>query len=188
VKTPRQRVAATQRGPARVVVANERAIVRPAVDNARSKVSATTRRRAGSADAQREVVARTWSLCSWSPWLPAPRRKTPKPKRLLYLCRWPICPTKLERPGYCDQHRKKLGSGWAQRPSKGDDRGEWPRIRARVLAEEPNCRLCGAPATEVNHVLPIAMGGTHHRSNLRALCSADHKVVTAAIPRRGRPA
>ena len=109
------------------------------------------------------------------------------PNRLLYSCRWPTCPQRVERSGYCPEHRKKMGgSGWAQRPSSGDYRGNWPAIRARVLAEEPNCRVCGAPSTEVDHILPLAMGGTHDRSNLRALCHDDHKRVTAAMPRRRR--
>jgi 5-methylcytosine-specific restriction protein A len=107
------------------------------------------------------------------------------PHHPLASCRWPTCPVRVERSGYCAEHRKRYGgSGWAQRPSTGDYGAEWRRIRARVLGEEPNCRLCGAPATEVDHILPIAIGGTHDRANLRALCRADHKAATAAMPRR----
>jgi 5-methylcytosine-specific restriction protein A len=152
--------------------------------------SATTTTRAGSATAPLELGAVTWSLYSWSPPLPGRWRRRAMPSRLRYSCRWPICPTKLERPGYCDRHRKSLGSGWAQRPSKGNYRGDWPKIRARVLTEEPACRVCGAPATEVDHILPVAMGGTHERSNLRGICLECHRTATSAIPRRrgGRPA
>jgi 5-methylcytosine-specific restriction protein A len=159
--------------------------VRSLEGKARSTASAMTMPPVGSATVRLEVGALTWSRYSWSPPLPGRWQRTAMPS-LRYSCQWPTCPTKLELPGRCDQHRKQLGSGWAQRPSRGDYRGDWPRIRARVLAEEPNCRLCGAPATEVDHILPIALGGTHDRANLRALDRDCHKLATAAIPRRRR--
>lgn len=73
-----------------------------------------------------------------------------------------------------------------QRPpgySYGDAR--WRRLRAAVLAEEPTCRLCGAPSQVVDHVVarrrfPLALqlseeeGGASHRSNLRGLCKSCH--------------
>jgi 5-methylcytosine-specific restriction protein A len=111
------------------------------------------------------------------------------PNRLQYSCRWPTCSERVSTSGYCPKHRAVMGgSGWAQRPTGRSEayRGAWPAIRARVLAEEPRCRMCGQPATEVDHALPLAMGGSHDRSNLRALCHDDHKAVTAAIPRRRR--
>jgi 5-methylcytosine-specific restriction endonuclease McrA len=32
------------------------------------------------------------------------------------------------------------------------------------------CQLCGAPATEVDHVVRVADGGSDHPDNLRAIC------------------
>jgi 5-methylcytosine-specific restriction endonuclease McrA len=32
------------------------------------------------------------------------------------------------------------------------------------------CQICGKPANTADHVLPLALGGTHDVSNLRPLC------------------
>lgn len=50
----------------------------------------------------------------------------------------------------------------------------WKRRRAEVLLEEPTCRVCGAPATEVDHIHARVLGGTDDRHNLRAICSDCH--------------
>jgi hypothetical protein len=52
------------------------------------------------------------------------------------------------------------------------------KLRKQVLAEEPTCRFCGAPATEVDHAIPIAMGGTSERANLVSLCTQCHRAKT----------
>jgi 5-methylcytosine-specific restriction protein A len=31
---------------------------------------------------------------------------------------------------------------------------------------------CGAPAEHVDHIMPVAAGGTDHPSNLQALCQS----------------
>jgi 5-methylcytosine-specific restriction endonuclease McrA len=49
------------------------------------------------------------------------------------------------------------------------------RLRRQVLTEEPTCRYCVAPATQVDHRLAIASGGTSERSNLAALCATCHR-------------
>jgi 5-methylcytosine-specific restriction protein A len=108
------------------------------------------------------------------------------PERLRYSCRHPTCPNKVRQSGFCAEHAGKGTSGWSARPTgrAGLYRGAWPAIRSGVLAEERNCRMCGAAATEVDHILPLAWGGNHDRSNLRAVCSPCHKAITAAMPRR----
>lgn len=71
------------------------------------------------------------------------------------------------------------------RPSaalRGYDR-HWQRIRASVLAEAPLCLDCESrgltvAAEEVDHVLPLARGGTHDRRNLRPLCKPCHSRKT----------
>ena len=68
---------------------------------------------------------------------------------------------------------------------------EWRRLRAQVLREEPLCRSCGAPATDVDHIIPRAKGGTHHRANLQSLCRPCHRTKTqrdsAPVASRRRP-
>lgn len=43
----------------------------------------------------------------------------------------------------------------------------WQRIRRQVLATSDICWICGKPgADSVDHKIPLARGGTNHRSNL----------------------
>ena len=46
----------------------------------------------------------------------------------------------------------------------------WLRLRAYVLAQSQTCWVCGGLATEVDHVLPRASGGTNALENLRPCC------------------
>ena len=56
----------------------------------------------------------------------------------------------------------------------------WQKLRARVLADEPLCRSCQRPATEVDHIQPRSKGGAlWDRENLQALCSACHSRKTS---------
>ncbi len=51
----------------------------------------------------------------------------------------------------------------------------WRTIRAQILALHAyRCKMCGERATEVDHIVPVADGGTNHASNLRPLCHACH--------------
>lgn len=52
-------------------------------------------------------------------------------------------------------------------------------LRAQVLAEEVYCRSClengrQVQATEVDHIVPLAAGGSEARENRQALCRACH--------------
>lgn len=57
-------------------------------------------------------------------------------------------------------------------------RGKLPwGLRQRLLAEKPpQCPTCGAAwdadfhPPELDHVVPISLGGTHDESNLRVIC------------------
>jgi 5-methylcytosine-specific restriction protein A len=69
-------------------------------------------------------------------------------------------------------------SGW-QRGTRQMPIG-WSSLRARVMAEEPICRVCGiGPSTQVDHVLNRARGGTDERSNLVGVCERCHRRKTA---------
>jgi 5-methylcytosine-specific restriction protein A len=63
-------------------------------------------------------------------------------------------------------------------PRQRRERERGDKLRKQVLAEEPTCRLCRAPATEVDHAIPIAMGGTSERGNLVPLCTPCHRAKT----------
>ncbi len=59
--------------------------------------------------------------------------------------------------------------------SRNGSTRSWRRIRPNVLALDGHrWRFCGQPATEVDHIRPVADGGTDHPSNLRSLCHDCH--------------
>lgn len=75
--------------------------------------------------------------------------------------------------GYCPQHR-------GTRKGRGEPRaGTWGKARAYQLREFPNCARCGQPAREVDHVVPLADGGTDHPANYQSLCHTCHAIKTA---------
>ena len=77
----------------------------------------------------------------------------------------------------CPLHPYK--SNWRNRPSTAY-RGDWPRLRTRQLREHPACAVCGQPATEVDHIRPLSLGGTHDPANLQSICKACHRKKTLA--------
>lgn len=69
---------------------------------------------------------------------------------------------------------------WSTSTRKEQLPDEWPTIRRRILARdrymcqhirEDTGRICGARATDVDHIIP---GDDHDDSNLRSLCSWHH--------------
>lgn len=102
-------------------------------------------------------------------------------------CLVPGCPALAVERGRCADHagqeRQQRRLTETPRPSFRD-RGygsEWDRIRARVLALTPRCRHCGAPATVVDHIVPLRAGGTHDLGNLQALCVKHHNAKTNSV-------
>lgn len=99
-----------------------------------------------------------------------------------------VCPTPgcthlvRGRDRYCEEcTRQRQQAHDAARPSsarRGYD-ARWRAIRDRYLAEHPMCALCGRPASEVHHKLPLRAGGSHEWSNLQALCKPCHSSQTA---------
>ncbi|GAB5501332.1 MAG: HNH endonuclease signature motif containing protein [Pseudohongiellaceae bacterium] len=107
------------------------------------------------------------------------------------ICSWPGC-NALTHDRHCDTHKPKAEAerqrylaasrrAHDQRRPSSTARGydaKWRRIRNRVLAGEPNCRVCGRVATEVDHITPLTRGGTHALSNLQPLCKSCHSKKT----------
>lgn len=99
-------------------------------------------------------------------------------------CTIPRCPN-AAAPGeaLCRVH------GRGNRHARGYN-AAWLKIRAAVLRDEPYCRVCWAEgrgrveATDVDHEIPLAEGGTNARGNLRPLCHECHSRHTA-ITRSG---
>ena len=56
----------------------------------------------------------------------------------------------------------------------------WYRLRAYILARDSGlCRVCGRPASEVDHIVPKSRGGTDDEDNLQTICTACHAQKTA---------
>lgn len=108
-------------------------------------------------------------------------------------CSWPGCPA-IVRGRYCQDHtradRQRQDASRLPSSRRGYD-AAWRRIRARVLAEQPWCSCSTVTTrvrtTEVDHVVPLAAGGTGARSNLIARCKSCHsaKTMRQSVARRG---
>jgi 5-methylcytosine-specific restriction enzyme A len=65
------------------------------------------------------------------------------------------------------------------------------RERAQVLAEEPLCRPCYAAgrtsaSEQVDHIVPLAQGGSDDRENKQGICRPCHRKKSAAEAAAGR--
>ena len=108
----------------------------------------------------------------------------PKP---LSPCAEPGCPKVAVRNGRCENHQHKRPRG-LRGPRSADNRpsaasrgydARWRKRRERYLVRYPQCSECGATATMVHHIVPIAEGGTHAWSNLQPLCRRCHERLHA---------
>ena len=85
-------------------------------------------------------------------------------------------PTLLEARGVKPARSKPSGRNADPRRSIPLNSSRWQKMRARVLAEEPLCRRCQAPATDVDHV--NGDPSDNSRANLQPLCHACHSHKT----------
>lgn len=70
---------------------------------------------------------------------------------------------RLTPESYCPRH------------ARGGSTRAWRRVRSRVLQRDGHrCQQCGGPATEVDHLIPVADGGSDVIANLQSVCSDCH--------------
>lgn len=109
------------------------------------------------------------------------------PEKPPHGCASPGCPELVRGAPRCPAHTRALRAEAASlRPSaarRGYD-ATWRMIRLAHLRREPLCRFCAArglvtAASEVDHIVALADGGTHAASNLRSLCKPCHSRRTA---------
>ena len=76
---------------------------------------------------------------------------------------------------YCEQHRD--ASTRLRRRRMGLSGGAWDTVRRRVLKRDQGvCYLCDQlGAEEVDHLIPVAEGGTSRMDNLASAHSACHR-------------
>ena len=77
----------------------------------------------------------------------------------------------------CSQHPTTRR---ARLPLPFYDTPAWRRLRAQVMREETQCRVCGAPSTDADHILDMRSRPDLAlvRSNLRGLCHRCHSART----------
>lgn len=101
------------------------------------------------------------------------------------------CPELVENGNYCDRHRARLAAedGRLSASQRGYD-VVWRRLRRMHLAEHPLCVHCKQEgrvtvATEVDHIQPLADGGTNDSDNLQSLCKSCHSRKTRRAMGKG---
>lgn len=100
-------------------------------------------------------------------------------------CTHPGCPDYAVRRGKCDTHYIPWRSPSAN--SQQLTSAERARFRKEVLRREPNCRYCGAPATDADHIIPVSEGGAlTDTANGQGLCADCHEQKTKEEQARGR--
>ncbi|MEP4557271.1 HNH endonuclease [Cobetia amphilecti] len=101
-------------------------------------------------------------------------------------CKSPICGGKTTAAhGYCEAHADRA-INWGKSKRGGQGRGgrPWRRLRNAILKRDRYlCQPCErmnriTPATEVDHIVGKAQGGTDAADNLEAICKACHQAKT----------
>ncbi len=111
-------------------------------------------------------------------------------------CKEPGCPKlTLDKSGCCERHKAEQVCGWdiSNGGKSSHQRGygaSWRRLRKQILDRDQHlCQVCRKQtATEVDHIIGKADGGTDDPGNLQAICTRCHKKKTArerAEMRRG---
>ena len=97
-------------------------------------------------------------------------------------CRFPRCPA-LTRERFCAAHKQQVQREYDATRGTTTQRGygtSWQRLRREHLMRQPACVACGSTQRlNVDHIVPLARGGTNDTSNLQTLCAACHSTKTA---------
>lgn len=104
------------------------------------------------------------------------------------VCTAPACGTLVRGSSRCPAHPYPKRKSAARR---GYGRA-WQKIRASKLRRSPLCEYrsagvgwgqveerCSARATNVDHIIPRARGGSDEAHNLQSLCASHHSTKTA---------
>lgn len=99
-------------------------------------------------------------------------------------CRHPGCAALVERGRYCPAHIPPRAPDSRPSAARRGYNKPWRHLRRAILAASPLCVACkAAPATEVDHILPLRRGGTNDLTNLQTLCKSCHSRKTAFYDR-----
>lgn len=94
-------------------------------------------------------------------------------------CTHPGCGALAVNRGRCEQHQPKPWARASQH-TRHLNRTLWEHARvARLTYDDGRCVYCGAPATEVHHVVAVADGGDlYGHDNLASVCPSCHATLT----------
>lgn len=119
------------------------------------------------------------------------------PTKALRPCTWPTC-GRLVKRGRCPEHESKHRRQEDQRRGSRQERGygaAWDRLRLEILERDGYlCQIgrgrggCTIDATEVDHRIAKADGGTDDEANLQAACHTCHARKTGQEEARRRGA
>ncbi|MYX26041.1 HNH endonuclease [Streptomyces sp. SID8381] len=89
------------------------------------------------------------------------------------------CVARTVLDGRCADHQRR--KSWNRTSARNASRSrDWPKRRTRVLIRDNfTCQRCGSQDhLEVDHIVPVARGGSWDLSNLWVLCRSCHRLKT----------
>ena len=109
------------------------------------------------------------------------------------ICRHAACGTTIAAPGYCEKHAKDKTGWYATSTKSAQERGygwAWKKKRESIMRRDCGlCQVCRKQgrikaATEVDHIIGKAQGGTDDDVNLQAICAPCHASKTGSERQR----
>lgn len=108
--------------------------------------------------------------------------------RAMKVCAVPGC-ARLTHTSRCDEHTPKPWASSTTRANRQTGRA-LQATRSRIHRRDAgHCYRCGSPAGDhwaVDHVTPMAEGGTDTDQNRAVICEPCHRIKSAAESARGR--
>lgn len=100
-------------------------------------------------------------------------------------CSSPRCNKMASKGGRCDDHQPEpWNSSKSKTPTERGYGYDWVKIRLKALLRDGHlCQECMKNgiitlATDVDHIISKAKGGTNRLDNLQSLCNPCHKAKT----------
>ncbi|MFI8815733.1 MULTISPECIES: HNH endonuclease [unclassified Streptomyces] len=95
------------------------------------------------------------------------------------MCLHEGCLTPSNSDGRCVAHQAR--KSWNRTSARNASRPrDWSKRRTRTLVRDRfTCQRCGAhKELEVDHIVPVARGGSWEPDNLQTLCRSCHRTKT----------
>jgi 5-methylcytosine-specific restriction enzyme A len=113
------------------------------------------------------------------------------PTRPPTVCATPGCDQTTTRGPRCPTHTRATRATWVNPTHKKIyNSARWQELRRQLLRDHPWCNTpgCPHPATDADHIQPLATGGQpYDPANLQGLCKQHHSQKTAQETRRVVP-